>query len=135
MLMRTAIFGALMALTVTAAAGEDYPHSANYFLPGCKSQDAPPNVTVDEAWKRGLCAGAVYGITYLILEARLARDSPHQEVRDELRWFCADIPRAATNGQIIRVIVAYIEARPSRLHESFSVLAIEALRDAWPCRN
>src|SRR5258708_9926592 len=31
-------------------------------------------------------------------------------------------------------IIAYIEARPTRMHESFNDLALEALRTAWPCR-
>jgi hypothetical protein len=44
-------------------------------------------------------------------------------------------PICETLEQKIRVVVAYIEARPNRMHENFNFLAIEALRDAWPCRE
>src|SRR5262245_2122268 len=37
--------------------------------------------------------------------------------------------------QRIQVIIAYIEARPQRMHEDFRVLAVEAMQKAWPCKN
>ena len=40
-----------------------------------------------------------------------------------------------TLGQMVRVIVAYIDARPARVHEDFRLLALEALVDAWPCKR
>jgi hypothetical protein len=39
------------------------------------------------------------------------------------------------NNQLVRVVVAYIDQRPARLHESFLNLALEALTDAWPCQK
>jgi len=39
-----------------------------------------------------------------------------------------------TRGQTVQVVMAYIDSRPARLHESFYALALEALRNAWPCR-
>jgi hypothetical protein len=36
---------------------------------------------------------------------------------------------------MVRVVVAYIEARPARVHEDFRNLALEALREAWPCSS
>jgi Rap1a immunity proteins len=35
----------------------------------------------------------------------------------------------------MQVIIAYIEARPQRLHEDFRVLAVEAMQTAWPCKK
>jgi hypothetical protein len=53
---------------------------------------------------------------------------------DDVRWkFCADEPDRVTVGQEVRVVVAYIEARPARMHENFVGLAYEAVRPAWPC--
>ena len=46
--------------------------------------------------------------------------------------FC--LPAGVNTGQAVRVAVAYIDARPARLHEQFSDLAVEAFREAWPCR-
>lgn len=40
-----------------------------------------------------------------------------------------------TVNQQVRVVVAYIDARPNRLHEDFRILALEALKDAWPCKG
>jgi hypothetical protein len=37
--------------------------------------------------------------------------------------------------QFASVVVPYIEARPQGMHEAFMLLALEALRDAWPCRK
>ena len=47
--------------------------------------------------------------------------------------FCP--PAGATIKQRIQVIIAYIEARPQRMHEDFRVLAAEAMQKAWPCKN
>jgi Rap1a immunity proteins len=52
-----------------------------------------------------------------------------------LAWRCAHIPEEATLEQIIQAVVRYIGARPNRLHEPFRLLALEALADAWPCRD
>jgi len=45
--------------------------------------------------------------------------------------FCP--PADATLAQMARVIIAYIEARPERMHENLPALAVEAQRRAWPC--
>ena len=37
--------------------------------------------------------------------------------------------------QVIRVIVAYIDKRPERMHEDFALLTLEALKNAWPCKH
>jgi hypothetical protein len=42
-------------------------------------------------------------------------------------------PREVTLGQIVRVVVQYIDSRPARMHEDFRVLAFEAMKAAWPC--
>ena len=37
-------------------------------------------------------------------------------------------------AQAVRVVVAYVNQNANRMHESFEVLAVEAIRDAWPCK-
>lgn len=44
-------------------------------------------------------------------------------------------PTMASNGQLVRVAIAYIEARPKRMHERFWQLTYEALVDAWPASD
>jgi hypothetical protein len=37
--------------------------------------------------------------------------------------------------QTVKVVIAYIDARPARLHEHFATLASEALKEAFPINN
>jgi Rap1a immunity proteins len=48
------------------------------------------------------------------------------------RDFCQ--PKGVTRGQARAVVIKYIEARPQRMHEDFGMLAVEALKAAWPCQ-
>jgi Rap1a immunity proteins len=44
------------------------------------------------------------------------------------------LPQGVTDiRQVVSVVVAYIDARPARMHKNFNTLALEALRNAWPC--
>jgi hypothetical protein len=68
----------------------------------------------------GVCAGAIAALSaagHLWIEQ--VRSCPSTE---------------ATVQQGARIVVAYIEARPERMHEDWRKLALEALREAWPCR-
>jgi hypothetical protein len=93
---------------------------ANYRLPYCKLFiDERPVRSPSEALHAGMREGIIYGIVFMV----------HTPGRQ-----CADIPAGVTIGQEIRVVIRYIERRPSRMHEPFASLALEALHDAWPCR-
>jgi hypothetical protein len=113
--MRALLVAALLVWAGQAAGAED-DNSANYLLPACRA-------SVDTNYKhdlfiQGACAGMITGI----------RDMLHHS-----KVICS--PDKATNGQAIRVVIQYIEARPERMHERFSLLAREALIAAWPCRK
>lgn len=45
------------------------------------------------------------------------------------------LPEEVTVGQYLSVVVKYLDGRPTRLHERFVDLALEALMAAWPCRR
>jgi hypothetical protein len=79
---------------------------------GCR--DAISN-TERNPYLRGLCGGIVRAIFHL----------------ESVLGFC--VPDRATVGQAVRVVILYIDQRPARMHEHFEHLAIEALRQAWPC--
>jgi hypothetical protein len=100
----------LLALMMPASA-EDM-NSANYILPGCKPL-APGSTAT---WKHGLCAGFVAGVAFA-------------------RKPIVCVPEEVTTGQVMAVVVKYIEARPERMHEGFGSLALEALTAAWPCKR
>jgi Rap1a immunity proteins len=40
-----------------------------------------------------------------------------------------------SNARAARVVTLYIDQRLARMHEDFTVLALEALQQAWPCRR
>jgi Rap1a immunity proteins len=42
------------------------------------------------------------------------------------------MPDSVTREQGARVVVRWMESNPDRLHEPLALLAIEALRAAWP---
>jgi hypothetical protein len=45
------------------------------------------------------------------------------------------MPQNVTIGQAVRVVIAYIDSQPARLHERFNRLAAEAIQKAWPCKR
>ena len=94
--------------------------SANAIMPGCVVDLTPaprrrgPVPTPVEA---GECLGEVDGIV---------------ETARKFGEVCP--PPDVTTGQAVHVVVQYINARPERMHEQFSRLALEALTAAWPCK-
>jgi hypothetical protein len=116
-------FGAAMTLAIAASlAAEEVPHnqSADYFMPGCrallqnKGGDLP-----------SLCAGIVGGIMY--------EEGVHEIGDEKSAIFC--IPKEVTPDQAVRVVAAYIDGHPERMHERFQMLAVVALITAWPCNH
>ena len=104
---------ALLAQGIALAQSPDM-RSANTVMRGCRdnSKDDVPAIFLS-----GYCAGIVRAMFQF--SSRLG--------------FC--VPDGAEAGQAQRVVVAYIDQRPERMHETFDFLALEALRRAWPCRR
>lgn len=104
----------LTACLASPAAAEDYS-SGNYLLVHCRlALRGGPST-----FAQGICLGNVSAINYV------ARFLPP--------WARSCQPVPATDGQAVRVVIAYLEVNPARLHEDFRGLTIEALREAWPC--
>ena len=101
-------------LSVTGHAQEK-AYSANQMMKGCRAFIA---TTTSDAFLSGICVGIV--ATLAILE-------------EAATGVCK--PEEVTGDRQVRVVAAYIDARPNRLHEDFRVLALEALQDAWPCKR
>jgi hypothetical protein len=105
-----AVLFAALFLSCEAVAQDS---SANVVMESCRHLTAG---SPSDQFGQGVCAGAVGAI--FSVGAGLG--------------VCA--PQEVTRGQTVQVVMAYIDSRPARLHESFYALALEALRNAWPCR-
>jgi len=108
------IAGIVVAISlglVNSVTGASAGRTANEMTPGCRdhltrSQENP--------YLQGLCAGFITGLNYADNHG------------------C--VPNGVTQGQLMRVVVKYIDSRPERMHEDFGMLALEALRSSFPCR-
>ena len=112
--------GLLLALMSGSAEAQRQlrdPDSANAMLPHCKRFLVAETGKVP-SFPQGVCVSSI--ATLIVIGGILS---------DPFR-FCHP---GVTAEQGVRVVVAYIEARPARMHEDFRVLALEALREAWPC--
>jgi hypothetical protein len=115
----------LLALSVGLASGakaEVDRNSANYLLPACKAFVDGHSSEGASLVAQGYCGGLVSGVALIMGDSGLP-------------YACAHIPDGVTTGQQVRVVIRYLEQRPNRLHEPFKELAVEALANAWPCRD
>jgi hypothetical protein len=107
------VFAVMAAMATPAAAQED---TGNYMLPYCQAlvQGKPGDVGM-----AGVCAGTISALVYV-----------GHALPGAVR-FCP--PRNTPNGQHQRVVLAYLERNPPSLHLNFKELALNAMREAWPC--
>ena len=102
-------------LTATTARAE-FSASGNEMLPICKAFYTANESRRELLVKSAICLGQVTGISSTL---------------HYLEIVC--LPKGATADQIFRVVLTYLENHPERLHEHFTILAIEGLRGTWPC--
>jgi hypothetical protein len=88
-------------LTETVDAQQPDTNSANYLLPACKNflATSDSRVTYASAFNQGVCIGTV--VTLHLLAGILPET-----------LFRSCVPNEVTTTQEVRVIIAYIEARP-----------------------
>jgi hypothetical protein len=121
--MRALVLGIAMGLMGTSALAQEDKYSANYMLPYCRAtlNNKAPTLPLDEVMQ-GMCVGIIDAINFMMGEFP-PEDKEHS----------ACPPNNLPLEQTVRAVVTYIEARPKRMRENFKTLAIEAIRDAWPC--
>lgn len=113
--MRALLVGSvLLAMSAGSALADEDATRANYVMVGCRYLLENNN---DHPFLNGLCVGHVSQALLVMKILKFACPSPQ-----------------VTVGQAIRVVVQYIDARPSRLDEYFGGLTMEAIKAAWPCR-
>ena len=92
----------------------DEADSANYVMQGCRHyMNFGDNV---DPFRQGWCGGIIAGLTFFPPDSTC-------------------LPAGVTRAQVTRVTVQYIDSRPARMHEDFRILALEAMKAAWPCQR
>ena len=100
------------------ALAEPDPHSAALHYKACKSL-----LTRDdrELHLQGSCAGHIAMLLQL------------SDVLPPVMRFC--VPERSTVREATEAVTSYMDRHASDLHLAFSVVAVLALREAWPCRT
>ncbi|WP_156897031.1 Rap1a/Tai family immunity protein [Ferrimonas kyonanensis] len=101
----------------------------NSLLSGCKSTIAMFNGKLGNSTtgvSEGLCLGTINGMRYMN-ELYSTRLKQHET------FFC--VPSQVTAGQLVRVVVKYLEENPSQLHIHEGFLISTALATSYPCKT
>jgi len=116
--MRAAMaFFALACFGPTTASAQVNQSTVAFMLPHCKvglNQNSGPN------WYEPVCYGIVDGIAFM--GSFLASDAK----------FC--MPKDVTTEQAMTVVVRFLETRPEARNENFKIMALVAMKNAWPCK-
>jgi hypothetical protein len=121
-----------MALMITMAHAAENTHSANYILQYCKLTSDEVVDSPSQSYLLGQCAGLVEGVSHmagLLRAMQTVGDIPHLDP-----LLCAAVPEQVTVQEILKVVVRYGETHPREGPLPFTVLVLDALHDAWPCK-
>ena len=123
-LMLAAAYIAMLSVTGHA---QPTPFNANDVMKGCRAVIAKTKSEDAALWfLRGICMGTVSTLA--------GAATAFESAAKGTIGVCIPAGTVSVNQQV-RVVVRYIDARPNRLREDFRVLALEALKDAWPCQR
>jgi hypothetical protein len=86
-------------------------------MPHCRNALDPKSA--ENLYAQGACVGTIVGIAFVAVSLNALSPSD-ENVRREL---CINPSATGTRGQLVRTVVAYIDARSARMHENFGVLA------------
>lgn len=114
------LFGMISVPSFCLADGNDLLRKCNAVI---LAADAGIKLSKDSYIDIGWCLGYVEGI----------RDTAHiyQSIFKENKVYC--IPQGVENGQIIRVILKYLNEHPHMLHEHESLLGMLSIRNSFSC--
>lgn len=123
-----------LALAAPCAAEGTGPMKGHVLLSGCKlviqviDRSLTTSLTTRELIDSGMCLGLMHGLdTMNGMYSRLLKKT----YDEDKTLYCA--PDGSDSFQYARIVVKYLTEHPERLHEPGSVLALFALREAYPC--
>lgn len=126
--MRTYLI-AMLAATIATAAAEVSAETAQEMMGNCKpiaeARVEADTISYVQDHDSGMCWGA-FGVIQDMLIWRAERGT------GRLLRVCA--PADGRRGQLIGVFVEYARRNPARWHEPFGRMAVDALREAFPCK-
>jgi hypothetical protein len=131
--MKAVLLAMLMASMITTANAAENTHSANYILPYCKLTAEQVAGNPSNSYLAGRCAGLVEGVINMsgLLKAMQAvGDIPRLDP-----LLCAAVPEQVAIEEALKVVVTYGEAHPREGPLPFTVLVLDALHEAWPCKQ
>ncbi|MGI2118179.1 Rap1a/Tai family immunity protein [Shewanella oncorhynchi] len=101
------------------------------FLTKCRTLiDSPDSLNNDDiietSMGAGQCAGVISGIRHLNQFYEI-----HLVDTEKKPLFC--IPKKASNKQLGKIIIKYIEDHPEQMHENAMNLVVIAFNKAFPC--
>ena len=115
----TMVLAAALTGIARAADTDDWLGDVRQLLPACKAAEYPDQIhSLLIAFKAGACMGLVDGLLIMLRSHNLV---------------CP--PDSVDYDQAMRVVIAYVEAHPTELQNGTRALAVQALRDAWPCKR
>jgi hypothetical protein len=128
--MRFAIILAAVLVTLAPTSGSVQGDAnagmiafGNQFYNRCVAAESPRNGVDDTTLF--FCLGYMEGLTHGVMAAEIPQTS---------KTFCLPSPEV-TNQQLVRIVRKYIADHPEKTHEVTAILAVEALRKAFPCGN
>ncbi len=131
--MRSTPFAAIAICLVTFAIGigRGVAQPANIQSPYTTIWDVSGNRLLDscKSNETGIfCLGYVMGVSDGIASRQLVESSTAP-----LSWRPVCAPKGMSAGQLRDVVVKYLDDHQEERHEAASVLALVAMRKAWPC--
>ena len=120
LLGRPAVLGVAVALLLAGGDARAQMITGNDFLAACKDSVEPVRGRrTTDVYDQGICHGMVRAMnTYAPFLPPHARS-------------CS--PEGVSVGQAVRVVTAYMERNPGKLHQLFEAIVIQAFREAWSC--
>ena len=112
----------IAALMINPGTAEKSGNSANHYLPSCRDFINKHVREAFDLFNEGECARIIEALAFM------ASDD------DTFVGFRSCAPDGVTAGQMVTVVVRWLDRYPQRWHGDFMVLALVAMHEAWPCK-
>ncbi len=115
------LVGALLSLVPLSGSAEEKSLSGEVLLKHCQ---AALQESVPQSFEAGVCIGILQTLRYI---------QPLLDPKYGKAGYC--LPEGLPYEQAVRVVVTYLQSHPERQQEEGSTLALDALHQAFPCKQ